>query len=164
MVGYGTKGRSATRALLDDGYPAERIVVVDAHSDRVAEAISAGLSAVCGDATRSEVLRQAQVGRAERVLVAAQRDDTAVLVVLTVRQQNGAAQVVAAVRGRKRAAAETQRRRQRGRVVGGGRAADRAVGHQPPAGVGARGPPRAAARAGADRAAGGALRGRPARA
>ena len=98
VIGYGTKGRSAARALLDDGYPAQRIVVVDPDSARVAEAAAAGLVGVCGDATRSAVLRQAEVDRAERVLVAADRDDSAVLAVLTVRQHNPGAYVVAAVR------------------------------------------------------------------
>ena len=98
VVGYGTKGRSAVRALLVDGYPQELIVVVDPDPVAVAEATQAGLVTVLGDATRRAVLEQAEVGRADRVLVSSNRDDTAVLVVLTVRQLNSRAPIVASVR------------------------------------------------------------------
>jgi voltage-gated potassium channel len=53
---------------------------------------------VVGDATRSDVLRRAEVQRAGRIVIATQRDDTAVLVALTARQLNPRAKIVAAVR------------------------------------------------------------------
>ncbi|MCW2615707.1 MAG: ion channel rane protein [Frankiales bacterium] len=98
VVGYGTKGRSAVRALLADGYPRDRIVVVDGDPGVVAEANADGIAAVLGDATRRAVLEQARVRTAERVLVSSARDDTAILVVLTVRQMNPGAPIVSAVR------------------------------------------------------------------
>ena len=98
VVGYGTKGRSAVRALLVDGYPRDQIVVVDPDPQSVAEATEDGLASVLGDATRRSVLEQAQVPLAARVLVSSNRDDTAVLVVLTVRQLNRTAPIVSAVR------------------------------------------------------------------
>lgn len=98
VVGYGTKGRSAVRALLADGYPLARLVVVDPDPATIAQANEDGVAGVLGDATRREVLEQARVRDAERVLVSSARDDTAVLVVLTVRQLNGTASVVAAAR------------------------------------------------------------------
>ncbi len=98
VVGYGTKGRSAVRALVADGYGKDRIVVVDPDPAMVTQANEDGLAAVLGDATRREVLEQARVRDAERVLVSSARDDTAVLVVLTVRQLNTTASVVSAVR------------------------------------------------------------------
>lgn len=98
VVGYGTKGRSAVRALIADGTDPEQIVVIDPDAGQVAEANNAGITAIHGDATRREVLVLAEVSQAARVLVAAQRDDTAVLVTLTVRQLNPTANVIVAVR------------------------------------------------------------------
>ncbi len=98
VVGYGTKGRSAVRALIADGYDRDKIVVVDADPGVIAEANADGIAAVLGDATRRAVLEQARVRLAERVLVSSARDDTAVLVVLTVRQMNAEAPIISAVR------------------------------------------------------------------
>lgn len=98
IVGYGTKGRSAVRALLADGTPIDRIVVIDPDAAQVAQANASGVAAIHGDATTREVLELAEVGEAARVLVAAHRDDTAVLVTLTVRQLNTRARVIVAVR------------------------------------------------------------------
>ncbi|MCZ9343089.1 NAD-binding protein, partial [Streptomyces sp. TRM76130] len=53
---------------------------------------------VMGDATRSEVLKRAEIHKARQIIIATQRDDTAVLVTLTARQLNKGAKIVAAVR------------------------------------------------------------------
>jgi voltage-gated potassium channel len=53
VVGYGTKGRSAVRALLDDGFSRDQIVVVDPEVDHIAEAGDDGLAAIHGDGTAS---------------------------------------------------------------------------------------------------------------
>jgi voltage-gated potassium channel len=108
VVGYGTKGRSAVRALISDGTDPEQIVVIDPDAGQVAEANNADITAIHGDATRREVLELAQVGEAARVIVAAQRDDTAVLVTLTVRQLNAGANVIVAVRESENAPLLTQ--------------------------------------------------------
>ena len=98
VVGYGTKGRSAVRALLDDGADKESIVAVDNDPDHIADASEDGIAAINGDGTRADVLRRADVEHAKRVIVAVPRDDAAVLVTLTVRRNNPEAYVVAAVR------------------------------------------------------------------
>jgi len=98
VVGYGTKGRSAVRALLDDGGDAARIVAVDNDPDHISDASDDGIAAVVGDGTRADVLRRADIEHASRVIVAVPRDDAAVLVTLTVRRHNPTAYVVAAVR------------------------------------------------------------------
>jgi voltage-gated potassium channel len=98
VVGYGTKGRSAVRALLDDGADKARIVVVDNDPDHITDANDDGLVAIVGDGTRADVLRRADVEHAVRVIVAVPKDDSAVLVTLTVRRHNPAAYIVAAVR------------------------------------------------------------------
>ncbi|MFP5218432.1 MAG: potassium channel family protein [Actinomycetes bacterium] len=98
VVGYGTKGRSAVRALLDDGVDKATIVAVDNDPDHIADANDDGIAAINGDGTRADVLRRADVEHAKRVIVAVPRDDAAVLVTLTVRRHNPNAYVVAAVR------------------------------------------------------------------
>ena len=98
VCGYGTKGRSAIRALLSTGTDAEHIVVVDPDPRAIEEATSAGLTGVLGDAGRMEVLRRTSVEKARAVVVAADRDDAAVLIVLTVRQLNPSVPITASVR------------------------------------------------------------------
>jgi voltage-gated potassium channel len=98
VVGYGTKGRSAVRALLADGADKARIVAVDNDPDHIADANDDGIAAIVGDGTRADVLRRADIEHAERVIVAVPKDDSAVLVTLTVRRHNPSAYIVAAVR------------------------------------------------------------------
>jgi voltage-gated potassium channel len=98
VVGYGTKGRSAVRALLDDGAEKARIVAVDNDPDHIADANDDGIAAIIGDGTRADVLRRADIEHASRVIVAVPKDDSAVLVTLTVRRHNPDAYIVAAVR------------------------------------------------------------------
>lgn len=98
VVGYGTKGRHAVATLLSKGIPRDRIVVVDPQAKTVQHANEDGLVGILGDATRSEVLRRAEIERADQVIIGTQRDDTAVLVTLTARQLNKHATIVVAVR------------------------------------------------------------------
>jgi voltage-gated potassium channel len=99
VVGYGTKGRGALETLLASGrLQSHEVVVVDSNEHAVDEARRAGLTAILGDATRTTVLRQAQVTEARSVIVTTQRDDTATLVTLSVRELNRRAVIVAAVR------------------------------------------------------------------
>ncbi|CAL9501941.1 hypothetical protein SUDANB96_03493 [Streptomyces sp. enrichment culture] len=98
VIGFGTKGRSALRTVCGAGLKKDRVVVIDPSAKAGAAATAEGFEAVVGDATRSDVLRQAEVQRAGKIIVATQRDDTAVLVVLTARQLNPTAKIVAAVR------------------------------------------------------------------
>lgn len=98
VCGYGTKGRSAVDALLTDGTPKDRIVVVEQDAAAVREAAGRGLAVVQGSSTRSAVLAQARVDRARSVIVATNVDDAAVLTVLTARDLAPRAWIVAAVR------------------------------------------------------------------
>ncbi|CAM00413.1 voltage-gated potassium channel [Saccharopolyspora erythraea NRRL 2338] len=98
VIGYGTKGRSAVKALLGDDLEPGRIVVVDTDHTALEAASSLGLVTVNGSGTRSDVLRVAGIPRARAIVVAPARDDTAVLVTLTARELAPKAQLVAAVR------------------------------------------------------------------
>jgi voltage-gated potassium channel len=98
VVGFGTKGRSAVSAVLSDGVPAGKVVVVDTDQAMLDAASAQGLVTVHGSGTRSDVLRVAGVDRARSVVVATSRDDSAVLITLTARELAPDTQIVAAVR------------------------------------------------------------------
>ncbi|GAA2610325.1 potassium channel family protein [Streptomyces axinellae] len=98
VVGFGTKGRSATQTLLSTGLGRNQVVVIDSHTHVVKAANAEGFAGVEGDGTRSEVLVRAEVQRAKQIVIAPQRDDTSVLVTLTARQLNPRIKIVAAVR------------------------------------------------------------------
>ncbi len=98
VIGFGTKGRSAVQTVCVTGLKKEQVVVVDPSSKAVDAATAEGYAGVIGDATRSDVLLQAELPRARQIIIATQRDDTAVLVTLTARQLNRGAKIVAAVR------------------------------------------------------------------
>nr|WP_202551399.1 potassium channel family protein [Streptomyces sp. SID8352] len=98
VIGFGTKGRSALRTVCATGLRKEQVVVVDPSGKAIEAANADGFAGVVGDATRSDVLRRAEVQRARQIIIATQRDDTAVLVTLTARQINRGAKIVAAVR------------------------------------------------------------------
>lgn len=98
VIGYGTKGRSATNTLLANGWAQESIVVVDSAALAIEDARADQLAIVAGDATRREVLRRAGGATAQQVIITTDRDDTNVLAALTVRQLNPDAIIVAAVR------------------------------------------------------------------
>ena len=84
ICGYGTTGRAAANTLISQGKSKSDIVVIDRLREAVDRALSDGLSAFYGDATEEETLRRAGVHKAESVLVAPGRDDSAVLICLTV--------------------------------------------------------------------------------
>ncbi|HXY67356.1 MAG TPA: potassium channel family protein [Mycobacterium sp.] len=98
VVGYGTKGKSAVAAILDDESASREVVVVDTEQAALDHAAGAGLVTVRGDGTRSDVLRLAAAQLASSIVVATGRDDTAVLVTLTAREIAPKAKIVASIR------------------------------------------------------------------
>lgn len=98
VLGYGTKGINAVRAMVLKGTDPTCIVVVDERADAVRAATAAGHVAVQGSATDENTLRRALIERADSVIVALDRDDTAILVTLTVRRMNNRASIVTAAR------------------------------------------------------------------
>jgi voltage-gated potassium channel len=98
VVGYGTKGRNAIRALLERGHPRDQIVVVEADPSVAATAAADGHVVITGNATVPGTLTDAMVDRAATVVIALGRDDTSILVTLTVRRLAPSVTVVAAAR------------------------------------------------------------------
>ncbi len=112
VIGYGVKGRSAVRMLLDNEIEPETIVVIANDASAVEDAtrpsrkdptdpdsgLYPGVAGILGDARREEVLTHADVPTAGKVIVAVDRDDVAVLVTLAVRKLAPNTQLVAAAR------------------------------------------------------------------
>ncbi|MFW6034606.1 MAG: potassium channel family protein [bacterium] len=98
VIGFGVKGRSAVASLIENGIEPSQIVVVDPNQMAAGEANELGITAIIGNATRSEVLNRAEVAHAERIIVTTDRDDTSILATLTVRKLNPQADVSVAIR------------------------------------------------------------------
>ncbi|RZU50393.1 voltage-gated potassium channel [Krasilnikovia cinnamomea] len=105
VCGYGTKGRSAVTALLENGLDKSRIVVVENRDVALRHAATDGLVAIEGNATRSSVLNEAHVKSCKAVIIATDTDEASVLISLTVRQLTGGqVRIIAAVREQENAA------------------------------------------------------------
>jgi len=98
IIGYGVKGRAAAKSLVDAGTNRHDIVVVATDRGEVDEATRDGFVGVVGDGRRENVLRDAAIDRAKRIVVATNEDDTSILVTLTARRLSPHATIVAAVR------------------------------------------------------------------
>ncbi|MEO9139044.1 MAG: potassium channel family protein [Jatrophihabitans sp.] len=98
VLGFGTKGRSAVRAMILKGTPAGQIVVVDTSTASVTAAADAGHVSIQGSGTSDDTLRRALCERAASVIIALDRDDSAILATLSVRRINPGANVIAAAR------------------------------------------------------------------
>lgn len=98
VLGGGTKGRNAAKALEDKGEADRGVVVVDQNHHAVEAATANGWVGVQGSATNTAILKQAGVDRARTVIIALDRDDTAILATLTVRRMSSACSVIASVR------------------------------------------------------------------
>lgn len=98
VIGFGVKGRSAAKTVHDAGVPTSRIVVVAADRIAVDEAARNGYVGVIGDARREEVLRDAAIDKASRIVIALDEDDTSVLVTLTARRLAPRATIVVSAR------------------------------------------------------------------
>ncbi len=86
IVGFGVKGKSAVRVLLDRGVPRQRMLVIDRNRQAVEEAAASGLVSILGDAARTSVLEEAGIAAAQALVIAPDADEAAVLITLTARQ------------------------------------------------------------------------------
>jgi voltage-gated potassium channel len=95
VCGYGGTGRSAVQQLLQQGTPADQIVIMDPDEDALQSATDSGLVAVMGDATRESDLKEVAIQRAGFVLICTGRDDSGILVALTIGNLNPSCKLVA---------------------------------------------------------------------
>lgn len=100
ICGHGSTGQAVVRDLFSRGVSPNDIVVVDIDAEAVELGTRQGMVGIVGDASKTEVLRQAGVETAEAAIVVPNRDDTAVLIVLTAREMNPKIHIVAGGRER----------------------------------------------------------------
>ena len=98
VCGYGAKGRSAVRTLIDKGVGVDQIVVIEPDAEARTRATADGLAVVADSAATQAALLEAGIREASALVVAKYRDGTAVLIALTARELNGEATIVASVR------------------------------------------------------------------
>lgn len=98
VIGYGVKGRTAVKSLLDADEDGRSIVVITGNRVAAAEASEQGVVTVEGDARNTDVLEQANITKAKKVIVAVDEDDATVLITLAVRHLSPGARIIAAAR------------------------------------------------------------------
>jgi voltage-gated potassium channel len=94
ICGYGLSGSVAVRELLESGFAAESIVVIDPQQAALEAATGLGVAGLLGDPSREDLLQQAQVHIARAIIIAVTDDATAILLTLTVRSVAPQAKIV----------------------------------------------------------------------
>ena len=98
IIGFGVKGRSAARTIVDSGIEPKNIVIVSEERTAIDEATRLGYVGVIGDGRREDVLKDAVIERASRIIIAVDEDDTSVLCTLTARRLSPTSTIVVSAR------------------------------------------------------------------
>ena len=98
IIGFGVKGRSAARTIVDSGVAPKDIVVVSSDRAAIDEATRSGYVGVIGDGRREDVLTDAAIQKSSRIIIAVDEDDTTVLCTLTARRLAPTATIVVSAR------------------------------------------------------------------
>lgn len=98
ICGFGVKGQAILSELLAHGHELNQIVVIEPSEEGAAAATSAGVRALCGDASTEATLFAANIEAAGHVLVAPHSDDQCVLICLTIRALNAKVRLIASAR------------------------------------------------------------------
>ncbi|RYG45925.1 potassium channel protein [bacterium] len=86
ICGFGVKGRSAAKELLERGTPPGQIIVIDQSSSALEEANRLGLNFLLGNATTEQILRDAAIEKAGHAILVPNNDEACVLICLTIRE------------------------------------------------------------------------------
>lgn len=98
ICGFGVKGRSAVKELMQRDVPAEQIIVIDPTDTAVSEAARLGLTIIQGNAASEQILRDAAVEKAKFAIVVPNNDEACVLICLTIRELAPHVKIQAAAR------------------------------------------------------------------
>lgn len=85
VCGFGVSGAVAVRELLEGGFDANQIVVMDRQESALEQAASLGVTGLLGDPSRDDLLQQARVRDAKAVIISVPDDSMAILMTLSVR-------------------------------------------------------------------------------
>jgi len=98
ICGFGVKGRSAVKELLERGTPAGQIIVIDQSQGALEEANRLGVNFLLGNAASEQILRDAAVEKAGHAIVVPNNDEACVLICLTIREMAPLVKIRAAAR------------------------------------------------------------------
>jgi voltage-gated potassium channel len=98
ICGFGVKGRSAVRELLERGTPAGQIIVIDQSAGAQEEANRLGVNFLLGNAASEQILRDAAIEKAGHAIVVPNNDESCVLICLTIREMAPQVKIRAAAR------------------------------------------------------------------
>ncbi len=98
VCGYGHSGQIAVRELVDRGYDANQVLVIDQNENLVRLAAEDDHIGLSGDTTKESTLRDAGIGTASAIVISLGRDDTTALAVLTARHLNRDIRIVVSSR------------------------------------------------------------------
>ncbi len=85
VCGFGLSGAVAVRELLESGFDADSIVVLDTEQSALEAAAALGVTGMLGDPSRDDLLQHARVRDAKAVIITVPDDSTAILLTLSVR-------------------------------------------------------------------------------
>ncbi|MBX3095512.1 MAG: NAD-binding protein [Fimbriimonadaceae bacterium] len=86
ICGFGVKGRSAVRELIERGTPPEQIMVIDESPAAIEEANRLAVNFLLGNAASEQMLRDAAIERAAHAIVVPNNDQACVLICLTIKE------------------------------------------------------------------------------
>ena len=92
ICGYGRMGRNLARELQEQN---QKLVVIDADSDAIADAQASGLLCVQGDATEDATIESAGLARAKTLVSTFANDAESVFITLTARELNRSVRIIA---------------------------------------------------------------------
>lgn len=98
ICGFGVKGRSAVKELIERGTPPEQIIVIDSATSAIDEAGQLGVTFLLGNAASESILHDAVIERAAHAIVVPNNDQACVLICLTIKELAPKVQIRAAAR------------------------------------------------------------------
>lgn len=85
ICGFGVKGRSAVKELVERGTPVDQIIVIDRDHKSLDEASRLGVTFILGNAASEQILYDAAIEKASEVIVVPNNDEACVLICLTIK-------------------------------------------------------------------------------
>jgi len=98
ICGFGVKGKSAAKELIERGTSVDQILVIDRNAESQEEASRLGITFLHGNAASEQVLKDAAIEKASEALVLPNNDEACVLICLTIKDMAPGIKIRAAAR------------------------------------------------------------------
>lgn len=86
ICGFGVKGQSAVKELVERGSKLDQMIVIDPTPGAIEEASRIGVNFLLGNAASEQTLRDAAIDKAAHAIVVPNNDEACVLICLTIRE------------------------------------------------------------------------------